>query len=312
MIISFDPQFVDASKALDNVVHLTDKKEISNEHLLSAIGIVVRLGITLEKEFLSRFNRLKFVATITTGTDHIDMQYCKKEGIQLISLRGHTEFLEEIHATPEHTWGLLLSLLRKIPWAFDSVRKGIFDRRDFFGRELYKKCLGIIGFGRIGKILAQYAHSFGMDVIVCELKEIEEDVYKVKSVSLEKLLKTADVISINLPLNKSTMHFLKEKHFKLMKKNAVLINTSRGAIIDEGALLIALENNDIAGAALDVLEHENLSYSVSSEHLLIIYARSNQNLLISPHIAGSTIESMGNSSFFITDRIKEYLQMIKE
>ena len=310
MIINFDPQFVDASKALDNVVYITGKKEISYEHYLSAIGIVVRLGITLNKEFLSRFNRLKFAATITTGTDHINTQYCKKEGIQLISLKEHTEFLEEIHATPEHTWGLLLSLMRKIPWAFDSVRKGIFDRKDFFGRELYKKCFGIIGFGRVGKILAQYAYSFGMDVIVDELKEIEEDMYKVKSVPLEKLLKTADIISINLPLNKSTRHFLKEEHFKLMKKNAVLINTSRGAIIDEGALLIALENNDIAGAALDVLEHESLEQGVSSGHPLIKYARRNQNLLISPHIAGSTIESMEETSLFIANRIKEYLQKI--
>jgi len=310
MIINFDPQFVDASKALDNVVHVTDKKEISNEHYISAIGIVVRLGITLDKELLSRFNRLSFVATITTGTDHIDTQYCKKEGIQLISLRGHTEFLKEIHATPEHTWGLLLSVMRKIPWAFDSVQKGIFDRRDFFGRELYKKCFGIIGFGRIGKILAQYAHSFGMDVIVYESKDVEEDRYKVKSVSLEELLKTADIISINLPLNKSTLHFLNEEHFKLMKKNAVLINTSRGAIIDEDALLTALKNNDIAGAALDVLEHESLEQGVSSGHPLIKYARSNQNLLISPHIAGSTIESMEETSFFIVKKIKEFLQQL--
>ena len=310
MIINFDPQFVDASKALDNVVHITDKKEISNEHCLSVIGIVVRLGITLEKEFLSRFNRLNFVATITTGTDHIDTQYCKKEGIQLISLKGHTEFLEEIHATPEHMWGLLLSLMRKIPWAFDSVRKGIFDRRDFFGRELYKKCLGIIGFGRVGKILAQYAHSFGMDVIVHEMNEIEDDGYRVKPVSLKELLKTADIISVNLPLNQSTRYFLKEEHFKLMKKNAVLLNTSRGAIIDEGALLITLENNDIAGAALDVLEHESLKQGISSEHPLIKYANSNQNLLISPHIAGSTIESMEETSLFIAKRIKEYLQKL--
>lgn len=310
MIINFDPQFVDASKTLDNVLHVTDKKEISNEHYISTIGIVIRLGITLDKEFLSRFNRLNFVATITTGTDHIDTQYCKKEGIQLIALRGHTEFLEKIHATPEHTWGLLLSLMRKIPWAFDSVRKGKFDRRDFFGRELYKKCLGIIGFGRVGKILAKYAQSFGMDVIVSELREIEEDVFEVKSVSLEKLLKTADVISINLPLNKSTRHFLKEEHFKLMKKNVVLINTSRGAIVDERALLVALENNDIAGAALDVLEHENLAHGISSEHPLIKYARSNQNLLLSPHIAGSTIESMEETSSFIAQKIKEFLQKL--
>jgi len=310
MIINFDPQFINASKLLAGVVHLTGKTSVLNHHYPQAIGIIVRLGTTLDNDFLSKFTKLDFIATVTTGTNHIDEEYCNKKGIQIISLKGETKFLEEIHATPEHTWGLLLSLVRNIPASYNSVLQGEWDRNQFFGYELYKKRFGIIGFGRVGKILAQYAQAFGMGVCAFNDNEIDEKVFNVSQVDLKTLLLESDVVSVNLPLNKSTFHFFNAEYFSSMKKTAVLLNTSRGEIIDEKALLKALQDKTIAGAALDVLENETTHNIISSKHPLIVYAKKNQNLLISPHIAGSTFESMENTALFIADKIKMFLQAI--
>lgn len=307
MILNFDPQFVDASEMLNDVILIGNKNDVSPEQFLNAIGIVVRLGTVLDRVFLSNFRYLKFVATITTGLDHIDITHCRENNIEIISLKGEAKFLSNIHATPEHTWGLLLSLIRKIPWAFQSVCAGNWDRQGFFGHELYEKCFGIIGFGRVGKIIANYALAFGMDVIAHDKEKIQEDKFHVREVSLDDLLKTSDIISINLTLDETTKHFLREKHFKMMKKNAILINTSRGVIIDEKALLCALEQKQISGAAIDVLENENMNSAISRSHPLIVYANKNQNLLISPHIAGSTFESMNKTAFFIAEKIKNFL-----
>jgi len=309
MILNFDPQFVVASKIVGKIVNLSSKEDISDVHYCDTKGIVVRLGTNLDGSFLSRFKQLTFVATITTGTDHIDEDYCK---IQVISLKGEVDFLGEIHATPEHNWCLLLSLIRNIPWAFQSVCAGNWVRQGFFGHELYKKCLGIIGFGRVGKIISNYALAFGMDMIVYDREMIPKDKYQIRQVTLDSLLKTSDVISINLSLDETTRHFLREEHFNMMKRSAILINTSRGAIIDEKALLYALEQKQIAGAAIDVLADEHIDSVISNSHPLIAYAKRHQNLLITPHIAGSTYDSMEKTSLFIADKIENFLRAREE
>ena len=307
MILNFDPQFVKASKMLADTVQMPDRESVADEHYCGAKGLVVRLGTSLDEDFLSRFKKLKFVATVTTGTDHIDEEYCRDNGIKIISLKGETEFLEGIHATPEHAWGLLLSLIRNIPKAYESVLGGEWNRNEFFGHELYEKRLGIIGFGRVGKILARYARTFGMNVVACDINKIEEDKFNLRQVSLESILKTSDVVSVNLSLNESTRHFLGGEHFNLMKDTAILLNTSRGAVVDEAALLYALENGQIAGAALDVLENENTKGTISNKHPLVAYGNRNRNLLITPHIAGSTFESMDKTAIFIAMKIKDFL-----
>jgi D-3-phosphoglycerate dehydrogenase len=308
MIINFDPQFIDSSKSLKDVAFIKNRAGLSDRHYTGAIGLIVRLGIVLDKVFLSRFKCLKFIASITTGTDHIDEKYCKERRIKIISLKGEKRFLQNIYATPEHTWALLLALIRNIPWAFDCVCRGNWSRINFFGRELHGKRFGIIGFGRIGKILSLYGHAFGMDVVFYDIRKIKGAGNFVRPLSLKRLLRTSDVISVNIPLNDKTRHFIKAKHFMLMKKNTILLNTSRGAVVDESALLKALRNGLIAGAALDVLEGENIKGKISKKHPLIRYAGKNRNLIISPHIAGSTYESMRKTSYFISKRIKTFLK----
>jgi D-3-phosphoglycerate dehydrogenase len=306
IIVNFDPQFIAASRVLRNVIYISNKKSLRDRHYNLAEGLVVRLGIILDKNFLAKFKNLKFIATITTGTDHIDEKYCRRRKVKIISLKGETAFLNTIRATPEHAWALLLLLLRKIPWVFDSVRKGEWERERFFGGELYGRCFGIIGFGRVGRILSTYARAFGMRVVFYDNRKIKAG--SIKQVSLDALLKSADIISVNLPLNNSTRHFLKIRHFRLMKKGAIVINTSRGAVIDENALLIALKRKIIGGAALDVLENEYKPKGITKKHPLIKYANSHDNLVITPHIAGSTHESMQKTAVFIAAKIKRFLQ----
>ena len=166
MLLNFDSQFIEASNILENVINITDKKDITEELYEKADGLVVRLGVVLNSEFLSRFKNIKFIATITTGLDHIDLEFCNNNNIHIISLKNEIGFLQKIHATPEYTWGLLLSLMRRIPWAYESVLKGRWDRNSFFGNELYGKCFGVIGFGRVGKPQSNLAVGIGISIFV--------------------------------------------------------------------------------------------------------------------------------------------------
>ena len=306
MIINFDPEFETSSEILDNVISVDTKEDVKEEYFSQARGIIVRLGTVLNRSFLSKFISLRFVATITTGTDHIDEAFCAENSIKLISLKGQTEFLKTIRATPEHTWGLLLALVRRIPWAHRKVCEGVFDRKSFFGYELFGKTIGIIGFGRVGKIIAGYARSFGMSVSAHDINESYHDGCPDKFLSLDELLRSSDIVSVNLSLDDTTKRYLRSEHFEIMKKQAVLINTSRGEIIDESDLLLALKEKRIAGAAIDVLTDENSDNGISACHPLIEYAKYNQNLLITPHISGSTVESMEKTAHFIALKIKEF------
>ena len=127
-------------------------------------ALIVRLGFRVDHELLAAGTRLRVVATATTGLDHVDLAEASARGVEVISLRGEREFLDGIHATAEHTWALLLALLRRVPWAMASVVDGHWERDEFRGRELFGKRLGIVGLGRVGRQVAQFGRVFGMSV----------------------------------------------------------------------------------------------------------------------------------------------------
>lgn len=283
-------------------------KDIDGKLASDVRGIVVRLGTTLDEKTLTAFTHLQWVATITTGTDHIDEGYLARRNISLLSLKGEFSFLESIHATPEHTWGLLLALLRNIPAAYESVRRGNWNRQDFEGTELFGKNLGIVGFGRVGKIIGQYAQAFGMNVLATDTKELPSSI---RQVSLETLLRESDVVTLHVPLEASTRNLIGEKEFSLMKPSAVLVNTSRGSVINEKALLDALKQKKLSGAALDVLAGETTG-QINEHHPLISYANHFPNLVLSPHIAGSTFDSLKKTARFIAQKLVSAHLLIPE
>jgi|TARA_B100002003_G_scaffold248059_1_gene280999 D-3-phosphoglycerate dehydrogenase len=303
MLICFDSIFFDYSNKLKSLVQLSGLDQLRPEHFEFCQGVIVRLGITLKKNTLAKFKQLKFIGTITTGLDHIDQDFCKDNNIDLISLKGETDFLLSIKATPEHTWALLLSLIRKLPQANDSVRNNVWNRNLFFGEELNRKTLGIIGFGRVGKLIARYAHAFDMNVIAYDHTDFDEEEYQVRKVNLDTLLEDSHIVSVDLPLDNDTIRFVSKGLFNKMKKRPWIVNTSRGSIVDEDALLEALKEKKIKGAAVDVLANEVDFKNKKATNQLIEYAKNNDNLLITPHIAGSTWESMTRTALFIESKI---------
>ncbi len=263
--------------------------------------IWIRLGLTIRKNDLPSTLHCKFIISATTGLNHIDVEEINKAGCKVLSLKGKVKFLEKITATAEHTIGLLLSLVRMIPAAHTSVLNGNWKRDFFKGRELSGKIFGILGYGRLGKIVAKYCKAFDMKIMVYDPFVIVHD-HEIKCAeSAEELFQSADYITIHIPLNDATYGLIGKKLLGLMKPDSCLVNTSRGEIIVEADLLTALKQKTMAGAALDVVNDEE---SFSESNPLVQYAQEHDNLLITPHIGGCTSDSMEKCEEFMAQLLK--------
>ena len=287
-----------------------DTTNLTQEELVERIHnydvLVLRLGLCADKPLFMAGNRLKVIVTPTTGLDHIDLEVAEQKGVTVLSLKGERAFLDQVYSTAEHAFGLLLALLRKIPSSFDAVKQYQWRRDLFRGRELDGKVLGLIGCGRLGTMMVRYATAFGMDVLVYDpyQKQLPEMITLCSS--LYDLLSHSDVVSLHIPLNEETSGMLSRQEFEWMKSGSYLINTSRGAVIDEQALLDNLISGKLNGAALDVLCDEHLIGN-NQGHPLIEYAKEHDNLIITPHIGGAAYESVHKADMFIIDKLKKWL-----
>lgn len=304
----YSKEALDRYRNLGELFFLSNLKKRQQQRILSEIEIlVVRFKHKIDKNWLDRIPNLRFIVTNATGTNHIDIKEAKKRKIKIISLKGHTDFLEKIPSTAEETLALILALMRNIPWAFDDVKKGRWDRDVWKGHQLFGKKLALLGFGRLGKIMSRYGRALGMEVMSAD-PYVSKKIMKgfcVKKVDMKCLFQEADVLSVHVNLEDSTKGLIKNEHLKLMKKSAFFVNTSRGEIVDEEALLLLLKNKKIAGAALDVMQNE-----VGGKHLknniLLEYAKKNKNLIIVPHIGGATYEALEATEKFVADLVCEY------
>ncbi len=252
------------------------------------VGIlIVRLKQSVDKSVLAKFPALTMVISATTGHDHLDVKLLKERKIKLVSLRGQDEFLKTIPSTAEHTWALLMAIIRKVPAANSHVRQGGWNRDLFRGYQLKNKTMGIIGYGRTGKFVASYAQAFGMQVNYYD-PYVNDSTYQ-KVESLNELFQVADVLSFHVHLNEETNQLLNSTTIKYVKHGAILINTSRGKIWQEEAVAEALQHGTIAGVATDVLGTELVNIQDSP-----IWKRqqAGDNVLITPHIAGATWDAM--------------------
>jgi glyoxylate reductase len=239
----------------------------------------------IDRELIDIAKNLKVISTYSVGFDHIDTQYAKKKKIRV----GYTpEVLTD--ATADLAFSLILDVLRRVSEGDRIVRGGkwiqIYGAYDYVGMDLQGKTLGIFGLGRIGSTLAKRAKSFDMKIIYHNRKPVSKNKEKllgIKYATLNKLITQSDVISIHVPHTKETNQLFDMKIFKKMKKTAFLINTSRGKIVNEKDLIIALNKKIIAGAALDVYESE----PISEKHPLTKI----QNVVLAPHIGSSTKET---------------------
>ncbi|MDP3646174.1 MAG: NAD(P)-dependent oxidoreductase [bacterium] len=286
------------------------QKELSR--LIGAYEVVVTgLGLVFDRDVLRSASRLVCIATPTTGLDHIDLEVAKEKGIAVISLRDERDFLNSITGTAELAWGLVLSLARRIPEAEEAVRRGRFDREAFRGHELSGKTMGIVGLGRLGTMVARYAAAFGMRVLFTDpnVSATEGDAYK--RVSFDELLAESDVVSIHVHLDDHTKGMFNERAFKMMKSDALLVNTSRGGIVDEKALLESLRSGHLGGYGADVLADE-LTFSpptkIPPRHPLVAYANDHRTVLLLPHIGGMTVESRAKTDIFIAKKLRAHLE----
>lgn len=294
-------QVVDADLDYDGLL-----AQVYDAHIL-----IVRLRNFIGREVMDAAPSLKAIVSATTGLDHIDTAYATKKGITVLSLRGEVEFLSTIPATAEHTWALLLALVRKLPQAYQSVLHGEWDRDRFRGHDLAGKCLGIVGLGRIGKKIAQYGFAFNMQVHAYDpyCKDWSLDVERHKT--LESLCRASDILSLHVPLNEETRNLISARELTWLPAGAILLNTSRGAVLNEDALLDALKSDHLSGAALDVISDETLLPRPQTSRL-IQHAKQSSNLLLTPHIGGATLESMHMTELFMANKLLRFLKSLGE
>lgn len=262
--------------------------------------LVVRLGLTLDKRALDAAPHVRVIANATTGLDHIDLAYAAEKGIHIISLKGETAFLRSVTATAELAFGLMISLARSIPQAHQSVLQGRWDKEAFRKHSLSGKTLGIVGYGRLGEMMAAYGKALGMSVIYT-------DTVVKGGVPLAQLLGESDVVSLHVPLTKETENLINGQALSLMKPTSLLINTARGKIVDEVAVMQALNTETLAGYATDVLADELTFTPEKTASSLIDYAKTHQNVLITPHMGGTTVEAREATDLFIAEKVHTFL-----
>ena len=279
--------------------HDINEKNVKNAK--DADILVIFVDSQISKEILDKLPKLKFVATRSTGYDHIDLSACKEKGVKVSSVPHYGE-----NTVAEHTFGLILSLSRKIPDAVERTKKDNFSLKGLEGFDLKGKVLGVIGPGDIGQHVIRMAKGFDMKVIANSNHNDKKLARKLgfSFVSLNYLLRNSDIITLHIPLNNSTRHLINMENVKMIKKGAYLVNTSRGEVVDTKALKYALDRCILAGAALDVLEGEEEIKEEKSllkrefngrdwetflrNHVLL----KDKNVIVTPHIAFYTKEAL--------------------
>jgi D-3-phosphoglycerate dehydrogenase len=264
--------------------------------LAGAHALVVRSSTRVTDALMERAPGLKVVARAGMGVDNIDVAAATNRGIAVLNTPGANAI-----SAAEHTFALLLSLLRRVPWALQSVQRGQWQRQLFSGTELYGKTLSALGLGRIGRHVVRIANGFGMHVLAFDPYVSSESAtqLRVGLVSLRDALSKADVVTLHLPLTDDTRLIVNGTNLALMKPTAVLINTARGGLIDDAALVAALNQGKLAGAALDVFAAEPLPADSP--------LRTSDRILLTPHVAASTVEAQARVSLEICEAVHRAL-----
>ncbi|MGB9680402.1 MAG: phosphoglycerate dehydrogenase [Thermoanaerobacteraceae bacterium] len=278
------------------------KLDIQKEELLKIIkdydGIIVRSVTKVDRELIEKASRLKVIGRAGNGVDNIDVDTATEKGIVVVNTPDGN-----VVAAAELTIGLMLSIARNIPQAFNGCKIGDFRRNNYKGIELSGKTVGIIGLGRIGSLVATRLASFNMRVIAYDpyipLSRFQK--YGVEKVTFEELLKQSDFITIHTPKTEETTGIIKEEELKKVKKGVRLVNCARGGLFDEKALYNALKNGIVSAAAIDVFEVEpkyNTEFQDFSNPLLEL-----PNVIITPHLGASTVEAQNNIGISIAKEV---------
>ena len=274
------PEVLDPLREIGTVKVFPPDPEVLLREIADCDAYFATLYVRIDDTVMGAASRLKVIATPSTGLDHIDLDAAARRGIEIVCLKHDRAFLDRVTATAELAWTLLLACARRIPSATEAARRGEWARDRFRGHQLSEKTFGVLGYGRLGTMTARYAQAFGMRVLACDIKPF--DAPGITSVDRDTLFRESDVVSIHIHLTPETTGLIGARELGLMKPGAILINTSRGAIVDEAALLDALTSGRLGGAGLDVI-HGEWSETLH-DHPLIRYAREHDNPVSYTHL----------------------------
>lgn len=286
------------------VVAPSNQKDVQSQIKTCDALLDASMKVRITDAMIASATNLKIISCATTGSDHIERGELKRRGIPVRTLMEDKELLLNLTPAAELSWALLLACARMLPAAIDHVKSGGWSREMFPGIMLKGKRIGIIGCGRIGTWMSRYARAFGMDIVGYD-PLLDDFPPQIRPVSLEELVHTSDFITIHVPLNKDTKELLSEDLFAILKSESILINTSRGAVVDEKALLKALESGRLLAAGLDVLTDE----PDIEKSPLFKYAQTHDNLVITPHCGGFSHDAVRIVCRRAAEKIVEYLNL---
>jgi D-3-phosphoglycerate dehydrogenase len=298
-ILNYQPTNRSLLDRLFDVAELPDPRGDSDGALSQAEVLFAPLGFPVDEAKMARCPRLRAIVSNTTGVPHIDIAAAKQRGVAVCALHDEQEFLARVTPTAEHTIGLMLAAWRRVPAAHTAASSGRWDRRPWGAPRMFSRmALGIVGYGRLGRMVAAIATAMQMRVRWF-------DPYVAGGVSsLEELARGCDVLSLHAPATPQTRGLVSRRVLERMPKGGMVINTARGELLDTDALLDLLEAGHLAAAALDTVDGEyDPEFSARfADSRLARYARAHDNLLLTPHIGGSTYDAWTETERRVIDK----------
>lgn len=282
-------------------VEVVKQTGLSEEELIEIIGeydaLLVRSQTTVTKEIMEAGTKLQVIGRAGVGVDNIDLDAATQQGIIIINAPDGNTI-----TTCEHTFAMMISLARHIPQAYTKTVGGTWDRKSFLGVELRNKKLGVFGLGRIGIEVAKRASAFGMTILGFDpfMSEERAEQLGIQLASLDEIIKQADFITVHTPLTNETRHMISKEEFAVMKPGMRIVNCARGGIIDETALVEAIDEGIVAGAAFDVFEEE----PPAADHPFFDHP----NIIVTPHLGASTLEAQENVAIDVSEQVIHILR----
>ncbi len=301
--LNFHPDSLSLLKRKFSVVKLPSPGNLDQAPLSDIELLFAPLGWQWGEKQICRMPKLRAIASNTTGYPHIDLEAAFKRNVSVITLKGQDKFLDSITPTAEHTLGLIIAITRNYRSAMKAVDRGEWDRFPHGAEKMLSRCaVGVVGLGRLGKMVARYCDALGMRVLGYDPFADAEASYISEVNSLDELVSNVDIVTVHIPHEPETENIFDEQMFKKFRQGSFFVNTSRGELVDTNALLAALTHGQLSGAAIDVLDSEFRPDFRLKNSAAWTATKGDLNLIMTPHIGGSTEDAWRETQSFVIQR----------